>query len=166
MAWTLAELHVALNDGLEHKFLEVAFHFVVYLIGQSETAVVHCQQEAFDFERWVQLALYNLNCIEQLGYSFKSEVLALHGYDYRVGCCECVDGNQSERGAAVDEYIVVLVAYLVEHVLDDALAVFEVEHFNLGTHKVNVTWYDVKSVDVGGVNSVAHVGMIDYALVQ
>ena len=85
VAWTLAELHVALNDGLEHKLLEVSFHLVVYLIGQSESAVVHCQQEALNLERRVELALDNLDGIEQLGDAFECKVLALHGYDDRVG---------------------------------------------------------------------------------
>ena len=166
VAWTLAELHVALYDGLENEFLEVSFHFVVYLIGQSETTVVHSQQKSFNLERWVQLALDYLDGVEQLGDTLKCEVFALHGYDDRVGSCERIYGNQSERGAAVDEYVVVLVAYLIEHILDNALTVFEVEHLNLSSHKVNVAWNDVKSVDVSGVYSIAHVCMVDYALIQ
>ena len=35
MARALAQLHVALDYGLEHQFLEVAFHLVVYLVGKA-----------------------------------------------------------------------------------------------------------------------------------
>ena len=55
MAGSLGELHVALDDGLEHQFLEVALHLVVDLVGQSQTTVVHRQQEALDLELGIQL---------------------------------------------------------------------------------------------------------------
>ena len=43
VAGTLGELDVALYDGAEDQFLEVALHLVVDLAGQTQAAVVHCE---------------------------------------------------------------------------------------------------------------------------
>ena len=37
------------GEGLGNQFLEVSFHFVVYLVGQTQARVEHCQQESFNF---------------------------------------------------------------------------------------------------------------------
>ena len=74
MARTLAQFHVALDDSLEYQFLEVALHLVVNLVGESEAAVVHRQQETFYFELRIQLALDDLDGVEQLADSFQCKV--------------------------------------------------------------------------------------------
>ena len=43
VARSLAKFDVALDDRFKHEFLEVALHFVVDLIGQTQTLVVHGQ---------------------------------------------------------------------------------------------------------------------------
>ena len=98
---SVAQFHVALDDGLEHQFLEVAFHFVVDLVGLSQARVVHRQQEAFDFEGRVQLRLDDLDGVQQLADAFEREVFGLHGDDDRVGGGKRVDGNESQRRRAV-----------------------------------------------------------------
>ena len=42
----------------------------------------------------------------------------------------------------------------------------QVEHFYLRTHEVDVTGNDVKPVYVGGIDGIAHVGMVDDALIE
>ena len=37
MAWRFAQLDITVDYGFEDQLLEVAFHFIVYLIGQSQT---------------------------------------------------------------------------------------------------------------------------------
>ena len=95
VAWALAKLDVALDDGLENEFLEVTFHLVVDLVGQSEAAVIHGQEEPFYLESWVELALNDLDGVEQLANSLECEVLTLHGNDDRIGCCQCIHGDES-----------------------------------------------------------------------
>ncbi len=77
VALTLAQLHVALDDGLEHQLLEVALHLVVNLIGQTQTAVVHGKQEALYLEFGVELAFDDLYRVEQLADAFQGKVFTL-----------------------------------------------------------------------------------------
>ena len=64
------ELHIALDDGLEYEFLEMSFYFIVNLVGQTETGVVHREQESFYFKSGVQFFLYNLDGVEQFADTF------------------------------------------------------------------------------------------------
>ena len=50
MTGTLREFYVTLDDCLEYQFLEVTFHLVVDLVCQSESTVVHRQEESLDLE--------------------------------------------------------------------------------------------------------------------
>ena len=103
MAWRLAQFHVTLYDGLEHKLLEVSLHLVINLVGQAQAAVIHSQQESLNLQFRVQLALYYLYRVQQLAYSLKGKVFALNRYYYRVGGSKAFtvirpsDGEQSIR---------------------------------------------------------------------
>lgn len=65
MAWCFGELHIALDDRFEHKFLEVAFYFVVYLVGQTEATVIHREQETLYFQCRIKFPLYDFDGIEE-----------------------------------------------------------------------------------------------------
>ena len=93
---SLAELHVALDDGIEHEFLEVALHLVVDLVGQAQTTVVHRQQEALDLEFGIELSLDDTYGVEQLGDTLQGEVLALHRDDDALRCRKGIDGDESQ----------------------------------------------------------------------
>ena len=86
----------------------------------------------------VELRLDDLDGVEQFADTFKGKVLALHGDDHRVGCRERVDGDEAQRGRAVDEDVVVFREEGFEHALHHRLAAFEVEHLDLGTYEVDV----------------------------
>ena len=94
VAWTLAELDVALYDGFEHQFLEMALYLVIYLIGQTKARVVHRKQESLYLQLCVELAFDYLYSVEQLADAFESEILALHRNDDRVGRRQRVDGKR------------------------------------------------------------------------
>ena len=81
MTGRFGELHVALHHRFEHQFLEVAFHLIVDLVGQSQTAVVHREEEAFDFQFGVESHLDHANRVEQLRDTLEREIFALHGDD-------------------------------------------------------------------------------------
>ena len=50
MPGRFAQLHVALYHGLEHQVAKMPPHLVPHLIGQSQTAVIHGEQEALDLQ--------------------------------------------------------------------------------------------------------------------
>ena len=93
MAWCLRKLDVSLYHGLEDKFLEVAFHLIVYLVGQAQARIVHGEQEALNFQFRVQTALNDFYGVEQLAYSLQCEILTLHRYYHGVCRRQRVDGD-------------------------------------------------------------------------
>ena len=123
-----------MDARLEHQLLEVPLHIVVYLTGQPEPGVVHGEQKALYLQFRVELALDDLYGVEQLADALQSEELALHGDDDRVGRRKRIHRNQAQRGAAVYQYIVVVVTYRLEHLGYLALAVVKIHHLNLRTH--------------------------------
>ena len=144
----------------------MSLHLVVYLVGQPQSAVVHGEQESLYLEPGVQFAFDYLDGVEQLADSLQCEVLTLHGYDYRVGRRERVHGDEAERRRAVYQYVVVFVAYGGQNISHHLFAVVYVQHLNLGSHQVYVAGYDVQPLNVGGVDGVAHVGMVYDTLVE
>ena len=166
VALAFAQFDVALYHRLEYQFLEVALYLVVYLAGQTQTVVVHREQESLYLKFRIQLALDDLDGVEQFADALYCEVLALYRDDDTVGSSECVDGDESERGRAVDEDKVVLVADGCKQFLDYLLAVLEVEHLYLCSHEVYVARYDVQTSDVGGVDGIAYIYVVYDALVE
>ena len=61
VAGSFAQLHVTHDNRFEDQFLEVAFHFVVYLVGQAEPAVEHRQQKTFYLQFRVKPFLDNFD---------------------------------------------------------------------------------------------------------
>lgn len=73
MTGSLRQFHVALDDRLKYQFLEVAFHLVVYLACQTQTTVVHCEQESLNLELRVQFALDNPYSVKEFADAFKAK---------------------------------------------------------------------------------------------
>ena len=83
---TLRQFDVTLDDGLEDQLLEVALYLVINLVGQTQTGVLHRQQETFNLELRIQLSLDNLDGVQQLRDTLQCEILTLYGNNDRV-CC-------------------------------------------------------------------------------
>ena len=94
VAGCFAQLYIALDDGAEYQFLEMALHFIVNLVGLAQARVVHRQEEAFDFECGVQLGLDDFNGVQQFADTFQSKVFGLYRDDDRVGCRKRIDCDQ------------------------------------------------------------------------
>lgn len=142
------------------------FQFFINLVAQSQTGVVHGEQETFDFEVGVEPRLDELDGVEQLADAFEGEIFGLYGYDDRVGCRERVDCDEAQRGGAVDEYVVVFGLDFFDKVQQYAFAVGGVEQFEFGTYEVDVGAYDVESRYAGGADGFAQGGFADEALVD
>ena len=97
MARCLRELDVTLDNGLEYEFLDVALHFIVDLVGETQTTVLHCQLESFYLQLRVQFVLDNLNGVQQLADTLQGKILSLHRYNYGVGSCQRIHGDEAQR---------------------------------------------------------------------
>ena len=160
------EFHVALDDGFEYEFLKVALHLVVDLVGEAESRVVHGEEEPFNLERRIEFLLYNLYSIEQFTDAFKGEIFTLHGDDDGVGSGQGIDGDESERRRAVNEYVVVLFVDGCEKTFEDKFAPLETQHFDFCAYEVNVGRNNVEPFDVGGVDGFVNVHSVDDTFVD
>ena len=79
VAGRFAEPDVALYDGVEYQFAEVLFQFFLNLVAQSQTGVVHGEQETFDFEVGVEPRLDSLAGFEPFSDAFQGELSGLYG---------------------------------------------------------------------------------------
>ena len=116
MTGTLGEFYVTLDDGFEYQFLEVALHLIVDLVSQSQTTVVHRQQETFNLQLRVQFVLDDLDGVQQFADTLKGEVLTLYRDDDGVGSCQGIDGDEAQRRRTVDEDIVVFLLHRCQHI--------------------------------------------------
>ena len=157
MAGCFRKLHVALDDHAEHEFLEVALHLVIDLTGEVEAAVIHRQQETFNFKGGVGFPFDNADGVEKFGNAFQCKIFALNRNDDGVRCGERVDRDETQRRGAVDEDEIIFTPQRVKHVLHDAFALFEVEHFDFGSHEVDAGGNDIKFFNVGRVDGFVNV---------
>ena len=84
MAWALTEFYIALNDGLEHQFLEMPLHLVINLIGQAQTAVIHGEQEPFYLKFRVEFALDDADDAAWFEVQINDNTLTLYHAQHRM----------------------------------------------------------------------------------
>ncbi len=77
----------------------------------------------------------------------ETEEFAFHRDEHRVGAGQRVDGEQPERGLAIDEYVVVAVEQRVEHASERLLASDFGDELNLGGRQVDVAGQKIEVLD-------------------
>ena len=150
MARRLAQADVAGYDGVEYHFGEVPLELFVDLVGQTQTCVVHGEQEAFDLKTGIEPAFDDADSVEELADAFEGEIFGLYGYYHRVGGRKGIDGDESERGRAVDDYEIVLVLYRREHGFEHTLAVWLADEFDFRTGEIDARTDEKQSVHTCG----------------
>ena len=76
--------------------------------------------------------------IHQLTQSLQSVIFALNGNDDRIRARERVDGQKSQRGRTVYQYVIVPRTDLFESVLQYAFAVLFIDQFDFGAREIDV----------------------------
>ena len=113
----------------------------------------------------IQLGLDNLDSVEQLAYTFKRKILALHRYYYTIGRSKRIDCDQAQRRAAVNQYVVIVLNHWRKHIQHDSLAVAAVQHLYFCSYKVNVTGDYIQILNIRTVNGLAHINPVNQAIV-
>jgi hypothetical protein len=91
----------------------MAAHLVGDLVGQLGAPVVHGQQDRRHVQVGVEVRAHEVDVRQQLPEPLQRVVLALDRDQHLVRGDQRVDGEQTERGRAVDEHVVDV--QLVEH---------------------------------------------------
>ena len=94
MTRSFAKTYVAWNHRVKHHIAEIALKFFINLIGQTQTRVVHCQQEPFDLKIGIEARFDDTDGVHQFAYAFESKIFGLHRYDNGVCGCQGVDGQK------------------------------------------------------------------------
>src|SRR5690606_35065306 len=94
------------------------------------------EEDPSDPQSRIEMASDGLDALGELGQSFEREVLGLYGNQDGIGGRQCVDGEQAERGRAVDEDVVVDVAYTGDGIPQAESGVRLGEEFQFGPRQV------------------------------
>ena len=132
------------NDRLEDLGSEVLAGVGDDLTGEIEAGVVHRKEDAINRELRIDGLLDPVDRVEQLRKALEGVVLALDGDEHRVRCGEHVDGEQSQRGRAVDQDVVVSIADGSDGVVHRKLAVFAVDQLDLCAGEVRSRRRDIQ----------------------
>ncbi len=137
MRRSLAQTDVARNNRREHHIAEMAFQFLIDLVGELQTGIVHCQKETFDLQSGIKARLYDADSVDELSDPLQCEIFSLHGDYDRVGRRQGIDGYQSERRRAVDQDIIIVRCYGAKELGKNFLPVRPAYQFDLGSGKVD-----------------------------
>src|SRR5512135_1490364 len=93
--------------GLQHQVGEVVAKIIPHLAAQVGPLVIHGQKDAQHREVGIEAVTDTIQCVEEVRYALKSEVLALDGDQHCLGGNEPVERENVQRWGAVNKYVVV-----------------------------------------------------------
>ena len=137
VAGRLADAGVARDDRVEDHVAEVALQLLINLVGEPETGVIHGEQEALDAQAGIELGLDDADGVEQLADALQCEILGLDRNDDAVGRGQGVDRDQAQRGAAVDNDVVIVVLDQLQGLAQHAFTSLFFNEFQFGSHQVD-----------------------------
>src|SRR5713226_6497724 len=102
-----SEANVARDQALEDLRSEEATEVRGDLPRKCRSFIIHRQENAFDFEAWIQSSPNAHKRIQQFGYAFESEVFTLNGDEHGPRSYQSVEGQQIQCGRAIqqDEFV-------------------------------------------------------------
>ncbi len=128
---------------MEHLLAEVIDDRLHDLPGVQGAPVVHRCEDPVDLQTGVEPVGDLLDRLHEQRHATHREELALERDDHAVRRGEGVDGEEPERGLAVDEDDVVVVEDRTEHTGQDLLAGDLADELHLGRREVDVRGQDV-----------------------
>lgn len=138
------ESNVAGDDRLEDFRAEVFAGVGDDLAGEIEASVVHGEEDAIEGQVRIYALLNAVNGVEELGKAFQRIIFALDRDKDGVRGGEHVDGEESERGRAVDEDEVIAIADWGEGFAHSELSIGAIDELYLGAGEVGSSGRDVE----------------------
>ena len=151
----LGELDRPPDDGVEDLVAEGLDDPVEDLAAVQRARVVHRAEDAEHLEVGVEPVLHLADGVGEQRDPPQREELALQRHQHPVGRGQRVDGEQAQRGRAVDEDHVVVALDLPEHPRQRLLARDLADQLQLGRREVDVAGQQVDALGAGPVDDVA-----------
>ena len=90
--------------------------------------------------------LYHRN---QLSHSFEREIFTVQRNQHGVGGDEGIERQEAERGRAIDEHVVVLIAHRSDQGSQPFFAMGERHHFDFGAGQLSIGRHQHQTIDDG-----------------
>ena len=103
VARRLGQADVARDHRVEHDLAEAGADIVGDLDGQIVAPVEHGQRDAEDRQLGIEAGADPLDRLQQLAEPLEREEFGLQRHQDRIGGDQRVDGQQAERGRAIDQ---------------------------------------------------------------
>jgi hypothetical protein len=136
----------------------VLAHLALDVAAQARARVVHRQEHPRDRQPRVELALDELERVEQAGEALEREVLGLHRDDHAVGGDQRVDGQRPERGRAVEQRVGEAVADRRERVAQPPLGARLLRQLDGRAGQIGVRGQQLEALDLRRAHGVRRVG--------
>ena len=160
------EFSIAVDKGIENHLFEMLTHILHHLAGQTETVIVHCDEQSFDGEFGIEASLHNAHGVQQLAETLEGEVFALDGNNHRVGSREGINSDEAQRGGAVDDDVVIVVPKRFEHAGKELLAALLVNKLHFSTHEVDTRRQEVEIGGIGLDNNLVGISLTEDTVVN
>src|SRR5262249_14235412 len=105
---------------------------------KARSAVEHSEHDALNVEARVQTLSNELDRFEEVSQTLERIELALQRDEYPVGRRQRVDGQQAERGRAIDNHVIEGRQDRLERETESMLSLAETDQFDLGTDQIYV----------------------------
>src|SRR5438132_3591051 len=140
-----ADPHRLTDDGPEDLVVAEVAERIEHVAAEDRAAVVEGGQHPEHLELRVQARLHGLDDLEERRHALQRVVLGLHRDDHSVRAHERVQREESERGRAIDEDVVIaLDDVLGELVAERHLAADRAEELDLGGGQLDVRRCDIE----------------------
>lgn len=166
MAGRLGQTDAARNDGPEDLIFEELAQIGRNLPGEVGAIVVHGEQNPFNLKRMAEGIADAIDGIHQARNTFEGEEFTLDRDENGVGCHERVECEEVERGRAVDEDVLIIVADAVEMVAQNGFAVVRIDQFEIDSDQVFVGRKEVEAFHLGFDYCVAYLLAVEEYVVK
>src|SRR5258708_25435307 len=82
--WSFCKPHISRYHAFEDLCAKETAQISGNLAGKSRPLVVHCKQDTFDFEAWIEGAPDAHQCIQEFGVACERHVPTLYGHQHVI----------------------------------------------------------------------------------
>src|ERR1051325_10978105 len=166
VARALAQAHVARDDGVKQQLGKMLADLVGDLVREVVPDIEHREQDAFEMEAGVQLALDELDRLEERREPFERVVLALQRHEDGIGRGERVQREQAERRRTVEQYEIEFLLYALKNFSQARFALFERDQLDLGAGQIARRRRDEKERQLGLPQNVRQRRLADQRMIK
>src|ERR1051326_1524177 len=166
VARALAQAHVARDDGVKQQLGKMLADLVGDLVREVVPDIEHREQDAFEMEAGVQLALDELDRLEERREPFERVVLALQRHEDGIGRGERVQREQAERRRTVEQYEIEFLLYALKNFSQARFALLERDQLDLGAGQIARRRRDEKERQLGLPQNVRQRRLADQRMIK